>query len=106
MKFYRVFTDPNNPAGRFLARESEISQYLHDPEALRMHLGLPNEPIYIADVNVPAGSKLVVGRIGPQPNFGLMNESGFQYQLMSKISPSSFTNPRLVVEESLRNRLR
>lgn len=100
-KFYRVHTDINRPAGRFLVRESEIEHYLNDPEALRLHLGLPDVPIYITEVNVPANTTLLVGRIGPQFAFGLMENSGFQYQLVSKIPQSSFVNTKQILQRDL-----
>ena len=68
----------------------------YDPESIRHYLGLPDAPIYITDVNVPSSANLLVGRIGPQPNFGLMRESGFQYQLEGIIPRNSFSNTRLL----------
>lgn len=67
---------------------------MHDTEALRLHLGLPKEPIFITEVTVPKGTEMYVGRIGPQPEFGLMEESGFQYQLssISQLSRDMFSN--------------
>jgi hypothetical protein len=100
LKLYRVHANADWPFGQFLAREKEIAPFLSDPEALRLHLGLPNMPIYITEVNVPANTELLVGRIGPQPSFGLMDESGFQYQLLGKISESSFVNTRPILRPS------
>ena len=102
LKFYRVHVDPERVAGRFLAREKEIAPFLNDPDALRLHLGLPDVPIYITEVNVPANTKLLVGRIGPQPRFGLMDESGFQYQAINELPKSSFENTRLLLEPKLK----
>jgi len=98
IKSYRVHAAPDRPIGQFLAREKEIIPYLDDPKALRLHLGLPDVPIYITEVNVPANAKLIVGRIGAQPAFDLMEESGFQYQLVSKIPESSFVNTRPIFQ--------
>jgi hypothetical protein len=47
-------------------------------------------------VNIPVNTELLVGRIGPQPSFGLIDKSGFQYQLISDIPNSSFINTRLI----------
>lgn len=104
--FYRVYTDPTRPMGRFLARESEIAPYLNNPEALRVHLGLPDVPIDITQVNVPSGTTMLVGRIGSQPTFGLMEKSGFQYQLISDIPKSSFINTKPILEPKLEYSLR
>ena len=101
MKLYRVHTDPNKPMGRFMAREREIGPFLNDPDALRVHLGLPDVPIYITDVHVPAGSELLVGRIGPHPSFGLVEESGFQYQAISNIPKSSFVNTKPILDPGI-----
>lgn len=84
-------------AGRFLAREKELAPFLNDPEA-RLHLGLPDVPIYITEVNVPANTELFVGRIGSQPKFGLMEESGFQYQAIRDLPESSFVHTRPILE--------
>jgi hypothetical protein len=61
MKFYRVHTNRNDPVGRFMAWEREISPYLNKPQALKQHLGLPDVPIYITEVNVPTGTSVIVG---------------------------------------------
>jgi hypothetical protein len=97
-KFYRVHYVSEMITGRFLARAEEIAPFLSNPEALRLHLGLPNVPIYITEVNVPAKKDLVAGRIGPQPKFGLMKNSGFQYQLLKKLPESCFVNTRLILD--------
>jgi hypothetical protein len=104
ISFARVHTDPSKPAGGFLVREKVLSQLGYDSNKIQHYLGLPDVPIYITDVNVPAGSRLYVGRIGAQPSFGLMTESGFQYQLKDIIPSSNFTNTRLLpsfVEERI-----
>lgn len=92
-QFARVFTD-DDPIGRFLVRYKEIAHIIDDPEAIRIHLGLKDMPTHIADVYVPPSTRLLVGRIGAQPTFGLAAESGFQYQLLEQIPRSSFRNIR------------
>ena len=101
LKFYRVHIDSDRVAGRFLAREKEIAPFLNDPEALRVHLGLPDVPIYITEVNVPTNTELYVGRIGEQPEFGLNEESGFQYQVIGKLPLSNFVNTRPIIKPNL-----
>jgi hypothetical protein len=102
LKFYRVHVDPDRVGGRFLAREKEIAPFLDNPEALRLHLGLPDVPIYITEVNVPTNTELFVGRIGPQPKFGLTEESGFQYQAIRDLPKSSFVNTRPILESRIK----
>ncbi len=92
--FSRVHLNPNEPAGGFLVREKVLARLNYDPSQIKTYLGLPDVPIYITDVNVPAGAKMLVGRIGAQPNFGLMTESGFQYQLEDIIPVNNFYNTR------------
>jgi hypothetical protein len=81
--------------------EREITPYLNDPEALRLHLGLPETPLYITEVRVPANTELYVGRIGPQPKFGLMENSGFQYQTIKWLPDSSFINTSPILQPEM-----
>lgn len=71
---------------------------LNDVEKLRIYLGLPEAPKYITKVTVPRKTDLNVGHIGAQPNFGLMEFSGFQYQLKELLLKSNFTNTELIEE--------
>jgi hypothetical protein len=89
-KFLRFHTDPNSPFGMFLIREKEVSHILNNPEALRRYLGVENVPSYITEVYVPANTRMYVGRIGPQPKFGLNTNSGFQYQALTDIPKNQF----------------
>ena len=61
---------------------------------IRVFLGLKDTPRYIPNVRVPTGTRLQTGRIGPQPKFGLNNNSGFQYQLLEEIPDSAFLYTR------------
>lgn len=54
----------------------EIAQIGNDPSTMQNYLGLQDTPEFIPDVNVTAGTRLQVGIIGPQPNFGLYSNSG------------------------------
>ena len=67
-----------------------------------VQLGLPDVPVYITEVNVPSGTELYVGRIGSQPEFGLMGKSGFQYQTIGRIPENSFVNTRPILEPEIR----
>jgi hypothetical protein len=94
LPFVRVHVDPAKPQGGFLVRESEIAHLNGDAEAIRAYLALDRTPAYISDVFVPSGTRMQVGVIGPQPNFGVYTNSGFQYQLLDQIPGSSFRNTR------------
>lgn len=98
-KFVRVHSDPG-PQGKFLLTEKQFNKIGNDPEVLRVYLGLPEKPIYVSDVFVPKSITLNLERIGPQPNFGLNQVSGFQYELTTQIPTSSFVNTRLIEEYS------
>ena len=73
----------------------------NNPEALRIHLGLSDVPIYLTEVNVPVGTELYVGRISAQEKFGLIEESGFQYQTLDYLPKSSFVNSRPILQPGL-----
>lgn len=89
-KFLRFHTEAGKPEGKFFIREKEVTGIINDPKKLRQFLGLKNEPVYMTEVYIPEGSRMYVGRIGAQPKFGLNNKSGFQYQLIDRISDSEF----------------
>ncbi|QLH43879.1 MAG: hypothetical protein HWD59_15085 [Coxiellaceae bacterium] len=92
-QFLRFYSG-EDPIGRFLVRKKEVMFIINNPEKLKIYLGLKEVPTTMVDVYVPENTNMLVGRIGSQPNFGLINESGFQYQLIDKIPESSYKNPR------------
>lgn len=94
LDFVRVHVKENRPQGSFLVREKEIAHLNGDAEKIRVYLGLKDKPAFISDVKVPVRTQLQTGRIGAQPNFGLDQTSGFQYQLLQEIPKSSFSNTR------------
>jgi hypothetical protein len=94
--FIRFFTG-DEPQGWFLVRAKEVASIIDNPEAIRAYLGLKDVPINMADVDVPTNTEMYVGRIGAQPSFGLMKNSGFQYQLLGRIPLNNFKNPRPIV---------
>ncbi|WP_144265851.1 hypothetical protein [Pandoraea sp. SD6-2] len=94
LSFVRLHTGEGNAPGGFLVRQEEIAHLRNDPAAIQNYLGLKDTPAYMSDVTVPVGTRMQVGIIGPQPNFGLYNNSGMQYQLLEQIPRSSFYNTR------------
>ncbi|MBB3214887.1 hypothetical protein FHW67_004211 [Herbaspirillum sp. Sphag1AN] len=64
------------------------------PEQIQQYLALPKVPTQIADVTVPAGTNMQVGRVAAQPDFGAASKGGTQYQLLNPIPSSSFGTPR------------
>jgi hypothetical protein len=82
----------NNPEGRFMVRADEIAGMT--PNQIRQHLALEFTPTYISDVRVPASTQMQAGRVGAQPQWGVPNKGGMQYQLLQDIPSSSFTNTR------------
>ena len=91
VRFVRVST-AENPQGAFLVRADEIAGMT--PQQIQQHLALPKVPTQIADVTVPAGTNMQVGRVAAQPTFGAPNQGGVQYQLLDQIPVNSFGTPR------------
>lgn len=91
IQFVRVST-MDNPQGAFLVRADEISGMT--PLEIQQHLALPKIPTQIADVNVPMGTNMQVGRVAAQPEFGVNNKGGVQYQLLDQIPSTNFGVPR------------
>ncbi|MEA9997410.1 hypothetical protein QN382_23065 [Pseudomonas sp. 10B1] len=61
---------------------------------IQQYLALPKIPTQIADVNVPVGTYMQVGRVAAQPEFCANNKGGVQYQLLDQIPSSNFGVPR------------
>ncbi len=91
IKFVRVSTIENSQ-GAFLVRADEILGMT--PLQIQQHLALPKIPTQIADVAVPAGTNMQVGRVAAQPAFGANNKGGVQYQLLDQIPGNNFGVPR------------
>ncbi|MFJ4145286.1 hemagglutinin repeat-containing protein [Pseudomonas sp. NPDC089734] len=90
-KFVRVSTI-ENPQGAFLVRAEEVAGMT--PLQIQQHLALPKVPTQIADVVVPKGTNMQVGRVAAQPAFGANSKGGVQYQLLDQIPGNSFGMPR------------
>lgn len=78
--------------GQFLVRADEIAGMT--PEQILQHLALPAVPTQIAEVVVPAGTRMQVGIVGPQPEFLNALGGGIQYQLLDEIPKENFGTPR------------
>ncbi|EMS7105120.1 VENN motif pre-toxin domain-containing protein [Yersinia enterocolitica] len=73
LTFVRVST-VDNPVGGFLVRADEIAGMT--PTQIQKYLALPKTPTQIADVLVPAGTKMQVGKVAAQPQFDAPNAGG------------------------------
>ncbi|CNI62186.1 Uncharacterised protein [Yersinia intermedia] len=91
LTFVRVST-VDNPVGGFLVRADEIAGMT--PIQIQKYLALPKIPTQIANVLVPAGTKMQVGKVAAQPQFDAPNAGGVQYQLLQQIPTSSFGIPK------------
>lgn len=89
--FVRVSTT-ENPQGAFLVRADEIKGMTANQT--QQYLALPKVPTQVAEVIVPAGTKMQVGIVAAQPDFGVASKGGVQYQLINSIPSSSFGSPR------------
>ena len=61
---------------------------------IQQHLALKYTPTHISNVRVPTGSQMQVGRVGAQPQWGIQNKGGIQYQLRQDIPFENFFNMR------------
>jgi len=91
VEFVRGHTE-SNVAGQFMVRADEIKGMT--AQQILQHLALPSIPTHISDVKVPAGTKMQVGTVAPQPLFGAPNKGGTQYQLLQQIPLNNFYNTR------------
>lgn len=90
LEFVRVSTK-DNPIGSWLVRADEISGMT--PEQIQQYLALPKVTTQMAAVIVPAGTKMQVGKVAPQPQFGASSSDGVQYELLDRIPTASFGKP-------------
>lgn len=66
-------------------------------EQIQKKYSLPSKPIYISDVNVPAGTRIRTGKV--ESNFLLQGGGGqgaVQYELLDRLDGKHFTNRRLI----------
>jgi len=91
LTFVRVHGTANRE-GQFLFRAHEIEGM--SAEQIQRHLALPKVPTHISEVRVPAGTRMQVGRVGAQSEFGAPSTRAIQYQLLEDIPAANFTNTR------------
>ncbi|AVQ12545.1 Uncharacterized protein XB16_2219 [Leptospira santarosai] len=82
MKAIRFFMK-DNPYGGFMALPGEVAG--KSASDIQKILGLPKVPIYRMDVEIPAGTQLIYGKVGPQPGWGLPGYGGNQIYLKDRI---------------------
>jgi len=63
-------------------------------QEIQRHLALPRVPTHISDVRVPAGTRMQMGLVAPQADFGAPSTRAVQYQLLEDIPAANFTNTR------------
>lgn len=92
LQFVRVSSSElNNVPGRFIVTPDEIAGMT--PEEIQQHLALPYVPDQISDVTVPAGTRIQVGVVNPQPTYGASG-LGIQVELVDEIPLANFGTPR------------
>lgn len=62
-KFIRLSGDGAKPIGRWIVREKDVANILHDPGALQKRLSLPEIPTHISDVRVPKDTEFYAGKV-------------------------------------------
>ncbi len=90
-KFVRVHVD-GNQARSWMMRSDEIVGLT--PAQIKDKFALPEIPKYVSDVNVPAGTRIRVGKVEGHPGWGA--GGGTQYELKDKLPKEAFTNQRLL----------
>ena len=87
--FSRVHGE-GNQAKSWMMRPHEIEGLT--PIQIQNKFALPELPSFISDVHVPAGSRVRVGTVAPQTNWGAGGST--QYELLQRLPSSSFQNMR------------
>ncbi len=100
IKFLRFYSVDSRKIGGFLIREKEVRNIMHDPEALKTHLGLAEIPVYFCEVFVPTDTRMRVGIIGPQPTHGRDFSGGFQYELIDRIPTECYKQNNLILKQT------
>lgn len=95
-RHYRFFTvGRTGRAGGWIA-PADPKLLRMSPARLRARFQLPMQPDAVAMVVVPAGTRLRVGHVGPQPGAGPNDPGALQIRLMTKLPGRQFTLPRLL----------
>lgn len=87
--FVRVHGE-RNQQGAWLMPSYEIAGLT--PEQIRDRFALPEVPLYVSDVYVPAGTHLRVGSVAAQAGWG--RGGATQYQLLDRLPSTAFRNRR------------
>ncbi|WP_170875545.1 hypothetical protein, partial [Leptospira alexanderi] len=77
------FFNKDNPYGGFLALPGDVAG--KSASDIQKILGLPKAPSYRMDVEIPAGTRILYGKVGPQPNWGAPNFGTNQIFLIDRI---------------------
>jgi hypothetical protein len=84
----------NNEVGRWLTLESEILG--RSPPEIKQRLALDVVPDEVVPVDLPEGVQLAVGQAGAQPNFGVNENGGLQFRILSKVDPTWYGRSRSI----------
>ncbi len=87
--FVRVHGE-GNKARAWIMRPNEIRGLT--PAQIKDKFSLPEIPIYISEVHVPAGTRLRVGTVGKQRGWG--TGGAMQYELLERLPGSAYKNTR------------
>ena len=87
--FVRVHGE-GNQAGSWVMRSHEIEGLT--PQQIKDKFALPEIPTLISDVHAPAGTRIRLGTVAPQPGWG--SGGAIQYELLQRLPASSFKNTR------------
>lgn len=87
--FVRVHGETNQ-ARSWLMRPEDIQGLT--AQQIQDKFALPELPLYVSDVHVPAGTRIRVGIVGEQPGWG--KGGAIQYELQERIPTTAFNNRR------------
>ena len=74
------FHAPNRPVGRWYAQANEI--FAKGPEEVRQLLALNRHPTHVSVAEIPAGVRIRKGAVKAQPEWGVPQDGGTQYQIL------------------------
>ena len=81
-----------NRVGSWLVEPDEIAGMT--PAQIKEYLALPTEPVFVSEVQVPAGTSLRRGTVGTQEGWGVGGAT--QYELLEQIPRTLFKNQRKI----------
>ena len=87
-----IATGKNRNVGEWVALESELIG--RTPAEIKQYLGTEHVPDAYVPVDMPTDTIFDVGQAGPQPSWGVNENGGLQFRIISPLQRSWFGDPR------------